>query len=72
MGTDAIDGGIDVADLEDGAFARMTLAGEELYCGVTKVGDTYYCLLYTSVVRTLRVMARCAWACEATSWASAT
>ena len=42
VGTDAIDGGIDVADLEDGAFARMTLAGEELYCGVTKVGDTYY------------------------------
>lgn len=42
VGTDAIDGGIDVADLEDGAFAWMELQGEELYCHVSKIGDTYY------------------------------
>ena len=42
MGTDAIDGGIDVADLEDGAYAWMVLAGENLYGHVSKIGDTYY------------------------------
>ena len=42
VGTDAIDGGIDAADLEDGAFAHIELAGEELYAGVRQIGDTYY------------------------------
>ena len=42
VGTDAIDGGIDVADLEDGAYAWMVLAGENLYGHVSKIGDTYY------------------------------
>lgn len=42
VGTDAIDGGIDVANLEDGALAWMELDGESLYCSVTKIGNTYY------------------------------
>ncbi len=42
VGTDAIDGGIDVADLEDGSLAWMELAGESLYGQVSKIGDTYY------------------------------
>ena len=42
VGTDAIDGGIDVADLEDGAYAWMVLVGENLYGHVSKIGDTYY------------------------------
>lgn len=42
VGTDAIDGGLDPADLEDGAYAWMELDGESLYCGVTQLGDTYY------------------------------
>ena len=41
VGTDAIDGGIDVAGLEDGAYAWMVLAGENLYGHVSKIGDTY-------------------------------
>lgn len=42
VGTDAIDGGIDVAGLEDGAFAWMELGGESLYCHVSKIDDAYY------------------------------
>lgn len=42
VGTDAIDGGIEAADLEDGALAWMELDGESLYCNVSKIGDTYY------------------------------
>ena len=42
VGDDALDAGIDVADLEDGTFAWMTLDGERLYCGVSLIGDTYY------------------------------
>lgn len=42
VGTDAVDGGIDVSDLEDGKFSWMTLHGESLYCDVSKIGDTYY------------------------------
>lgn len=42
VGTDALEGGIDVAALEGGAFSDVTLAGEQLYCGVTLIGDTYY------------------------------
>ncbi len=41
-GSDALDAGVDVADLEDGAFSWMTIYDEQLYCGVTKIGDTYY------------------------------
>ena len=39
---DALDSGIEVGDLEDGNFAWMTLDGEKLYCGVSRIGDTYY------------------------------
>ena len=40
---DALDGGIDVADLEDGAFALDDARlARKLYCGVSKVGDAYY------------------------------
>lgn len=42
VGSDALDGGIDVTDLEDGAFTWMTLDGEKLYCGVSKIDDAYY------------------------------
>ncbi len=42
IGADAIDAGISVENLEDGAYANITLAGEPLYCGVTLIGDTYY------------------------------
>lgn len=42
VGTDAIDGGIDVTALEDGNVAWMELAGESLYCSVSKIGDMYY------------------------------
>lgn len=42
MGADAIDAGIDAAQLEDGNYAWMELRGESLYCGVSKIGDTYY------------------------------
>lgn len=42
VGADALDLGIDVADLEDGAFSWMTVNGESLYCGVSKIDDTYY------------------------------
>lgn len=42
VGRDALDAGIDVAKLEDGAVAQLTLDGEELYCRVSLIGDTYY------------------------------
>ena len=42
VGADAIDAGISVADLEDGAYATMNVAGQELYCGVTLIDGTYY------------------------------
>ncbi|MDM8246521.1 hypothetical protein QUW40_07890 [Collinsella tanakaei] len=42
VGADAIDAGLDVAALEDGAFSNITLDGTELFCGVTRIGDTYY------------------------------
>ncbi len=42
VGSDALDDGIDVADLEDGSFGWMEFNGERLYCGVTQIGDTYY------------------------------
>ncbi|MBC5582815.1 mechanosensitive ion channel [Eggerthella guodeyinii] len=42
VGTDAIDGGIDVTELEDGNVGWMELNGESLYCNVSKIGDLYY------------------------------
>ncbi len=42
VGADALDAGIDVTDLEDGATTWMTLDGQELYCRVSLIGDTYY------------------------------
>ena len=42
VGADAIDAGLDVAALEDGTFSNITLDGTELFCGVTRIGDTYY------------------------------
>lgn len=42
VGADAIDAGLSVENLEDGTLANMTLDGEALFCGVTKIGDMYY------------------------------
>ncbi|MEG0016252.1 MAG: mechanosensitive ion channel [Gordonibacter sp.] len=42
VGSDAIDGGLDAADLEDGTVAWMELDGESLYCSVARVDNTYY------------------------------
>lgn len=42
IGIDALDAGVDVADLEDGTFAWITFEGESLYCGVTQIDDMYY------------------------------
>ncbi len=41
-GTDALQDGIDVANLEDGAYSWMTLNGVSLYCGVKTIDNTYY------------------------------
>ena len=38
---DALDAGIRVEDLEDGGSCWMTVAGQELYCGVVKADDVY-------------------------------
>ena len=43
-GTDALVAGVDVTALEDGNHTWVTLDGERLYCGVSKIGDTYYLL----------------------------
>ena len=42
VGTDALDDGIDAAQLEDGSFSWMTVRGERLYCGVSEIDGTYY------------------------------
>ncbi|HIS40136.1 MAG TPA: mechanosensitive ion channel [Candidatus Aphodovivens avistercoris] len=42
VGADALDAGIDVAHLEDGAFSWMTFEGERLFCGVSEIDGTYY------------------------------
>ena len=42
VGIDALDAGIDVADLEDGNFSWMTFEGERLFCGVSEIDGTYY------------------------------
>lgn len=41
IGLDALDAGIRVEDLEDGGSCWMTVAGQELYCGVVKADDVY-------------------------------
>ncbi|MDM8300254.1 mechanosensitive ion channel domain-containing protein [Collinsella tanakaei] len=42
IGADAIDAGLNVADLEDGNTGIMKIDGEELFCRVMLQGDTYY------------------------------
>ena len=42
VGTDALEAGIDVAELEDGNFFHAEFNGEALYCGVFQVDDAYY------------------------------
>ncbi|MDO4289375.1 MAG: mechanosensitive ion channel [Eubacterium sp.] len=42
VGTDALDAGIPVSDLEDGKFTWIELNGEKLYAGISKIDDTYY------------------------------
>ena len=57
VGTDALDAGIDVAQLEDGATARLTLDGEDLYCRVSLIGDTYYiCAVPESALASARIV----------------
>lgn len=41
IGTDSLDGGIPVEALEDGNYTWLTLNGEKLYCGITKINDNY-------------------------------
>lgn len=42
IGTDALDGGIDVESLEDGTYFHTEFGGESLYCYVTLIDGTYY------------------------------
>lgn len=42
IGTDALDDGIDVTDLENGKFSWIDFEGERLYCGVSEIEGTYY------------------------------
>ena len=42
MGVDALDHGLNVADLENGHFFHMTFDGEKLYAESIKIGDMYY------------------------------
>ncbi len=42
VGADALQKGLEVADLEDGAFLWASFDGTSLYCNVTKVDDAYY------------------------------
>ena len=42
VGADGLDAGIDVTDLEDGNTCWMNVDGQELYCRVNLIGDTYY------------------------------
>lgn len=41
IGTDALDSGIPVEALEDGNYTWLTLNGQKLYCGITKINDNY-------------------------------
>lgn len=54
IGTDALEAGIKVAELEDGNFFYATFAGTKLYCGVFKGESTYYvsCLPQKALVST--------------------
>ena len=42
VGTDVIEAGVDVSDLEDGKFGWIDFQGECLFAGVSEIGDTYY------------------------------
>lgn len=42
VGVDALDAGIDVADLENGKFGWIDFEGERLFSGVQEIGGTYY------------------------------
>lgn len=42
IGSDIIDLGFDPSMLEDGAYATVTVNGEELFCGVRLIDDMYY------------------------------
>ncbi len=42
IGTDSIEIGVDVAELEDGNYTELTVNGKTLYCGISKIGDMYY------------------------------
>ncbi len=42
INTDALQGGIDVAALENGKFSWITLNGVSMYCGVRLIDDMYY------------------------------
>lgn len=41
VGQDALNAGIDVTELEDNNYEWMTVNGERLYCGVSKMDDAY-------------------------------
>ena len=42
VGTDALDAGISVSDLEDNNFTWINFNGQKLYAGISKVDNTYY------------------------------
>ena len=42
IGADALDAGVNVTDLEDDHTCWMTVNGQDLYCRVNLIGDTYY------------------------------
>ena len=42
IGTDAYDAGIDAGELEDGNYFHGTVNGADVYCGVSRIDDTYY------------------------------
>ena len=41
IGLDALDAGVRVEDLDDGACTWMTVNGQELYCGVVRADDAF-------------------------------
>ena len=42
IGTDALDDGIHVEDLEDGTFTWVKMGDDRFYCGISEIGDSYY------------------------------
>ncbi len=42
IGADGLYFGVEVQNLEDGMFSWMTIDGEEMYCGVKLIDNTYY------------------------------